>query len=144
MRDRNGIRMSFLLRDQAGTATPERRRGSFPLILLSLGLLLPEPILRNPAQRVCIIFHALQSHALDRLGKISNNLSPRILAAGLFSGTVSKVLLKDTNYELLLLIRTKKYFIHYMQNYSDSRDKCSYGVQLLYRQAWRDGLADSF
>lgn len=30
MKDRNGISMSFLLRDQAGTAVPVRRRGSFP------------------------------------------------------------------------------------------------------------------
>lgn len=107
VRDRQGILMSFLLRHQADTAVPERRRGSFPLVLLSLELLLPEPILRNPTQRVCIIFLTLQSHALDRLGKISNILSPRILVAGLFSGTVSKVLVKDINYELLFFIRTK-------------------------------------
>lgn len=30
VRDWNGIRMSFLHRDQAGTAVPERRRGGFP------------------------------------------------------------------------------------------------------------------
>lgn len=112
VRDWNGIRMSFLHRDQAGIAVPERRGEGVvsPRILLSLELPLLEPILRNPTQRFYIIFLTLQSHAL--LGKISNTLSPRILVAGLFSGTVSKVLVKDINYELLFFIRTKKYFIY--------------------------------
>lgn len=41
------------------TQGPERRRGGFPVIDLPLELLSSEPILRNPTQRVYIIFLTL-------------------------------------------------------------------------------------
>lgn len=93
------------------------QRGQFsphpltPFCLLLSRTAHPEPILRNPTLRAYMIFLTLQAK-LDWLGKISNVLSPRILVAGLFSGNVSKVLVKDISYELLLFIRSKKYFIY--------------------------------
>lgn len=41
------------------------------------------------------------------------------------------------------LLGPKNILFSRWKSYSASRDKFSYGVLLLYRQAWRDGLTDS-